>query len=146
LTDILAMSSGGDRPIRFSTSFNAPPFVEALLGETVKLTADGQRIETVTIVAEPTEGATLVEDRTVTPAEPGRYHLRIRTTDGIDTNVALVCCQPECLARIADRSPSDGSAAIDKRRVLREFARYDQSFTGLADELSNKPLANFGGA
>jgi hypothetical protein len=146
---IFAIASGQAGGIKFNNSTNGAPFVEAFEGEVVSLASDGFPIESVAVVAAPPGGSPVVDFETkpvtVTPAKVGRHHLRVRTSDGIDTDVSVIVCESGCVDRIADRQRSGGDS-IDKRRVLRELARYDATFTGLASDLANKPLQNYGGA
>jgi hypothetical protein len=98
-------------------------------------------------VAGPQGAPAIIDDEaqplTITASTVGRYHYRAHTADGVDTDVSLIVCEPAALARVPERT-NDGNREVDRRRVLRELARYDAAFNGLASELANKPLASYG--
>jgi hypothetical protein len=134
------------RPERFSTADDRPDMLDVVLGETVILRSDGHPITDITAVAvpsddsyEPGEGDQIA----ITPLVVGRYHFNVKTNDGRDTPVSLIVCEPETLARIPDRSNS-GHGAVNKRRVLRELGRFAPDFTGLAAQIENRNLAQYG--
>jgi hypothetical protein len=147
-TTILAIASGQAGGIKFSTAMtNAPPFVEALEGETLSVVSDGPPIVSITTVASPAGDPPVIDDEatpcTIALAAVGRHHFRVRTGDGVDTDVSAIVCESAALDRINART-RDGHRDVDRRRVLRELARNDQTFTGLASQLAGKPLENFG--
>lgn len=141
-TEILSLAPS---QVVFSTALNSPPFVEALLGESVSLASKSSPIESVSVVAAPNGDPPVIDDEakplTVTPAAVGRHHFRVHTIDGIDTDVSVIVCEPDCLDVIRG---APHSAPVDKRRVLRQLAQFDAGFAGTTDELKTKHLANYG--
>jgi hypothetical protein len=137
-----------DHPEHFDTTKTPHGTVLCALGETVRLLSNSHPIVDVEPVAVPDgEPPAVMEDVpiTITPAELGRHHYRVRTQDGLDTDVTIMAVEPAALAWVeALPSPSPHSVSASPRKILTELARFDQSFTGRVTELHGKALANYG--
>lgn len=110
--------------------------VEALIGETLEVRVPGTFVS-VTAKVNPGTGAA-ISTATITFSGAGKYEFDVVSSNGRG-QFYVTCCEVGCTARL----PA-GKTAREKRLMLRGLARAPW-FNGLASELVNRSLVEYGG-
>jgi hypothetical protein len=110
--------------------------VEALVGETIEVRMPGS-VTSLTAKVNPGSGAA-IETATITFSAAGRYEFDVVSSTGRG-HFYVVCCETTCPAKL----PASKNTR-EKRLMLRGLANGAPWFTGLASELVNRDLVQFG--
>jgi hypothetical protein len=119
-----------------AASLNPGGAIEALVGETLEVRVPGTFVS-VTAKVNPGTGAAIAS-ATITFSGAGRYEFDVTSSLGRG-HFYVTCCETTCTAKL----PASKSAR-EKRMMLRSLATAGW-FSGLASELVNRPLGEFGG-
>jgi len=150
MNSIIVLHPDDPTPAIVRLGYPSEPWGFALPGDTLTLRADGPRITAVDVIAAP-EGAEPTIDldglplAQVTIAGTGRHHLRVTVETGETADISIIAVEPGCLDKIRTNDALH-LASVDKRRVLRELARYTPAFDGTIADLLTRNLTAFGAA